>query len=244
MDWIVWVSLARQVVAAGLGLLALMLMLRAFDRANGISFGRDVWRKLDDSPSALALYFGLRFVGAALLMGSILGCGATIAHAGQYPDRYDREIRRAVDTYMPGVDWRVWKAQLYQESLLRPGAVSPVGARGLAQFMPPTWAEVSRTLGYEGVSPHDAEPSILAGAYYMSRLRRSWSSPRPERDRHSLAMASYNAGLGSILKSQRRCGGAVLYEPIIACLHHVTGRHAAETRGYAPRIWRHYAAML
>lgn len=136
--------------------------------------------------------------------------------------------------------WYDWKAQLYQESLLKADAVSPAGARGLAQFMPATWDEVTRALGWGVISPHAAGPAIEAGAYYMRRLRRSWSSPRPPGDRQQLAQASYNAGLDNLLKAQTRCGGAILYSEIVACLPDITGRHSRETITYVERIerWR------
>jgi soluble lytic murein transglycosylase-like protein len=133
-----------------------------------------------------------------------------------------------------------WKSQLYQESRLDPAAVSPVGAAGLAQFMPGTWADVARALRIPpGVSPHHAF-AVEAGAWYMARLRRQWSSPRPEEDRHRLAQAAYNAGLGHILAAQRRCGGPNLYSDIIRCLPAITGRHSEETITYVQRIakWR------
>ncbi|HEX7075077.1 MAG TPA: transglycosylase SLT domain-containing protein, partial [Hyphomicrobiaceae bacterium] len=128
--------------------------------------------------------------------------------------------------------WRLLKSQYWQESRLDPSAVSPAGARGIAQFMGPTWAEVSRAMGWGLVSPHDVRYAIEAGAYYDSRLYRQWRAPRPETDRISLMLASYNAGLGSILNAQRRCNGAPLYAEIIACLPQVTGRHSSETIGY------------
>ncbi len=145
---------------------------------------------------------------------------------------------------MPGVDWKLYKAQLFQESRLDPTAVSPAGAEGIAQFMPGTWGEVSEKLDFEGASAFSARFAIEAGAYYMARLRRNWFAPRPEWDRHSLAMASYNAGLGSILKAQRRCGGRNLYPEIIRCLPEVTGHHAAETQTYVPRIWKYHSQLL
>jgi membrane-bound lytic murein transglycosylase F len=141
-------------------------------------------------------------------------------------------------------DWRLWKAQLYQESLLNPDAVSPVGARGLAQFMPGTWAETCERLGWENVSPHLARFAIEAGAYYMVRLRNSWSSPRPEIDRWDLARASYNAGFGNLLKAQKIAGGAVLYADIIAALPEVTGYHSRETITYVERIHRWHRFLL
>ena len=139
--------------------------------------------------------------------------------------------------------WRLWKAQLYQESRLDPEARSPAGAEGQAQFMPATWNEITRAMGYGLVDRRIADASIQAGAYYMARLRRQWSAPRPERDRHDLAMASYNAGIGHILAAQRLCRDPPLYDAIMACLPQITGRHARETLGYAPSIRRWHAAM-
>lgn len=146
--------------------------------------------------------------------------------------------------YLPGMDWRLLKAQLYQESWLKPEAVSPVGARGVGQFMPATWEEVSRELGFIGISPHSPEHSIEAAAYYMAKLRSGWSSPRPESDLHSLSMASYNAGFGNILKAQKLSAGAVLYAPIIEHLPDVTGKHSEETISYVERIWRYWVMMV
>ncbi len=137
-------------------------------------------------------------------------------------------------------DWYWWKAQLYQESLLDPNAVSPAGAEGIAQFMPGTWEEISRRLGYGGLSRRDADHAIDFGAYYMARLSRGWKFPRPVMDRHYLALSSYNAGFGNILAAQRACGGALLYAAIIECLPSITGRHSNETITYVQRIrrWR------
>jgi soluble lytic murein transglycosylase-like protein len=157
----------------------------------------------------------------------------------QFSARYDSEINVAVARWWPDFPYPyAWKAQLYQESLLNPQAVSPVGARGLAQFMPGTWAEVQRDLGWSNVSPHSERHAIHAGAYYMAKLSRMWSSKRPILDRHWLAQASYNAGAGNILKAQKACGGASRYHAVIACLPRITGHHARETTVYTQRINR------
>lgn len=163
------------------------------------------------------------------------------AHATMFPSKYDREIKAAVILYWPDYPfWTSYKSQLYQESRLDPAAVSPVGARGLAQFMPATWTDVSKAMGLGLMSPHVVGPAIEAGAFYMRSLRRSWSAPRPLEDRQKLAQASYNAGMGNLLKAQRECGGSNLYAEIIACLPLVTGRHSRETITYVERIarWR------
>lgn len=113
-----------------------------------------------------------------------------------------------------------------------------MGAEGLAQFMPGTWRDVTREMGWAGVSPRDAKFAIQAGAYYMAKLRRAWRAPRPAMDRHFLAAASYNAGMGHLVAAQKACGGRALYAEIIMCLPQVTGRHALETRTYVERIQR------
>lgn len=177
----------------------------------------------------------------------MLSSWPTEADAGRISTRYDRHIQKAARRWwlpIPEGDWRWLKAQLYQESLLDPMAVSPVGARGLGQFMPGTWRDVSRRLGFGSVSPHSEKHSILATAYYMRKLRNSWSSPRPEIDRMDLARASYNAGMGNILKAQKAAGGATRYSAIIAALPEVTGRHSKETITYVKRIRRWFALLL
>lgn len=180
----------------------------------------------------------------ALVIGvvALASCGA---HAGPLgSDRYDEQIKKAAGIYLPGWDWRWWKAQLYQESRLDPAAVSPAGARGIAQFMPGTWTEVAPGLGFGHLSPHVADAAIIAGAAYMARLRRIWRGERPEADRRELAQASYNAGSGSILRAQRACGGARAWPEISPCLPQVTGRHAAETIAYVERIRRWYLVLI
>lgn len=178
-----------------------------------------------------------------LLLAACAACVSACALAESIPTQYDEKIKISCATYMPDVDWRLFKAQLYQESRLDPSAVNHIGAEGIAQFVPETWRDISERLGLKG-SPLDADLAIEASAYYMANLREQWSSSRPEADRHSLALASYNAGLSSILKAQELCGGAVLYADIIKCLPQVTGRHSKETVSYVKRVWTFAVQMI
>lgn len=168
--------------------------------------------------------------------------------AGSFTNKYDDDIRNAVKHYW--VDFPVWKllkAQLFQESRLDPDAISPVGARGLGQFMAPTWDDITKQIGLGSVDRRDAKSSIVAAAFYMSQLRHTWRSPRPDMDRHHLAEASYNAGTGSIIKAQQRCGGPALYDEIVACLPEITGpKFSRETLTYVQRIdqwWKELEAV-
>ena len=157
----------------------------------------------------------------AIVLTVFLGTGD--ATAGRIPSTYDREIAAAWAEFLPGEDWRWGKAQFYQESRLDPTAVSPVGAAGIGQFMPGTWRDVPAAIRLGIADRRIAEPSIRAGAWYMARLKAGWKAPRTIASRRRLALASYNAGMGNLIKAQNLCRGPAEYEPIVRCLPDVTG---------------------
>lgn len=177
-----------------------------------------------------------RVIGLSLILG-LFSVGIEANPIRDYT--YDASIRKWASFYTPEYPWYWNKAQLIAESNLNPNAKSPVGAMGLGQFMPDTWTQMQRELGFKAsTSAYTSSLNIQAHAYYMRQLRNQFKKPRPEYDKHSLALASYNAGLGNILKAQRECGNSLLYKPMTDCLHKVTGHHHKETLGYVSRIWR------
>lgn len=228
--------LVKLVYLAAAGWLAVKF-LSWLDRRAGWDFGGSL--KTLTIPQAF--YFAARILAVGLVMAALVGCSPARA---AFPSKYDASIKKAVQTYGCAADWRLLKAQYWQESRLDPAARSPAGAEGLAQFMPGTARDIFPLLGFNALDRKAAEPSIRAGCYYMTRLRGAWTAQRPEGDRHRLALASYNAGLGHILAAQRACGGPALYEPIMVCLPQITGRHARETLGYAPAIYLWFYAMV
>lgn len=237
--WSFLIDLFYAVVAS----LVVFYGLRYLDKRSGRKWSETIGIIRED-PVGSAIYHGARILALCLFFGMLLGCAT--ANAAMIPDRYDSQIRAATDRWWPRTetaDWRYWKAQLYQESLMNPDAVSHVGARGLAQFMPATWAEVTRQLGLGDVSPHVAKHAINAGAYYMLRQYSMWTSKRPDIDRWDLARACYNAGAGNMLAAQKAAGGAALYIFIIQALPQVTGDHARETTTYVNRIHRWYRGL-
>lgn len=155
---------------------------------------------------------------------------------------YDEELQRSAATWLPGVPWQLLKAQMWQESRFDTNAKSPVGAAGVAQFMPATWAHVAAQLGYQGVSPHVAEPAIMAAGYYMMTLRKFWKH-MPDWAQHNHAMASYNAGPGNIQKAWTRCNKQPDWSQTVICLESVTGHHHKETTQYVERIWYWYGML-
>ncbi|WP_228766463.1 lytic transglycosylase domain-containing protein [Pelagerythrobacter aerophilus] len=109
-------------------------------------------------------------------------------HASIVPDLYAakvQELARRFDLSPALIEALVW-----QESRWRANAVSPVGARGLAQLMPATAREL-------GVDPADPFANLEGGARYL----------RAQLDRFGgdleKALAAYNAGPGRV----ERAGG-------------------------------------
>ena len=70
---------------------------------------------------------------------------------------------------------------IWKESLFDPGAVSPKGAQGIAQFMPGT----AKRRGLD--DPFDAKKAVAASAAYLDDLRTMFGNL-------GLAAAAYNAG--------------------------------------------------
>lgn len=165
------------------------------------------------------------------------------SYANKFSIKYDKYFKSASMIYLPMWDYYWLKAQCYQESRLNPQAVSPVGAKGMCQFMPATWDEVSNKFGWNSASIINPELNIHAAAYYDGRLRKQWSSKRSESDRRNLVFASYNAGLGNILKAQKLCQMQVEWSNISPCLEEITGQYHKETLQYVENINKWYWMM-
>ncbi len=114
---------------------------------------------------------------------------ATVAPADALPPWVPAQYRELIVTSARngGVPPIVLAALLKAESNFNPLAVSPVGAQGIAQFMPAT----ARGVGL--ANPFDPQQAIpAAGRLLGGHLRAFGSIP--------LALAAYNAGPGAVTK--------------------------------------------
>lgn len=116
--------------------------------------------------------------------GNAVGPGGDGAlSAGSLPAFVPAEFREPI--LRAAAHWDVSAAllagQLMAESGFDPNAASPVGAQGIAQFMPSTAA------AYGLADPFDPVAAIDAEAHLMADLIRQFGSPE-------LALAAYNAG--------------------------------------------------
>lgn len=105
---------------------------------------------------------------------------------------------------------------IWQESRFNPQAVSPVGAQGIAQFMPATaqW----RGLG----DPFDWSLSIQHSGRWLAELRQQFGNS-------GLAAAAYNAGPGRV--REWLAGSRELPEETQAYVRVITGRKADDWIG-------------
>jgi membrane-bound lytic murein transglycosylase D len=111
-----------------------------------------------------------------------------------------------------------WLAEA--ESTFNPRARSPVGAKGLFQFMP----ETAKGLGLQTFLPDertDPEKSARAAARYLRHLHARFGD-------WPLALAAYNAGEGRVSRTLKRENAKTFAE--------IAGELPAETRMYVPKV--------
>lgn len=129
------------------------------------------------------------------------------AHSAQPPQaslKYrDDVIRNARFEWGMSAPIADFAAQLHQESGWRPDAVSPVGAQGLAQFMPSTADWISQTV--PGLTSRDPFNSAWAIRALVSYDRWLWMriSASDNCERMAMTLSSYNGGLGWVQRDKR-----------------------------------------
>lgn len=146
--------------------------------------------------------------------------------------QYDEYFKKYSKRYFgPGFDWRWFKAQAIAESRLNHNAKSHVGAIGVMQLMPATYAEI------RDKNPHFKDIStprwnIAAGIYYNRYLftHQVWDG-MPDEEKLLVAFAAYNAGLGGVLKAHRK-----LQPKRAKAWQEIAPHSPRETRGYVKRI--------
>lgn len=108
------------------------------------------------------------------------------SHARLVPEGYKAKVAELAARF--DLSPTLIEALVWQESRWRANAVSPVGARGLAQLMPGTARDL-------GVDPDDPFANLEGGARYL----------REQLDRFDgdleKALAAYNAGPGRVLQA-------------------------------------------
>lgn len=135
----------------------------------------------------------------------------TRVHSAGVPQAYAGHIATLAARY--DLSPALLEALVWQESRWRENALSPAGARGLAQLMPGT----ARDLGVDPDNPH---ANLEGGARYL----------REQLDRFDgdleKALAAYNAGPGRVIRS----GGIPRIRETQAYVSSIMGRLADHSR--------------
>ncbi|MDI2125835.1 NlpC/P60 family protein [Yinghuangia seranimata] len=143
-------------------------------------------------------------IAGGLPASSVAGPLNALYNEARVPAQYRQWIAKAGQV-CPEVTPQLLAAQMEQESGWDPLIVSPVGAQGIAQFMPGTWATWATDGDGDGTksvwSPADA---ILAAAHYdcalAAQVRGYVDSGRAHGNIQDLMLAAYNAGPNRIVE--------------------------------------------
>ena len=137
-----------------------------------------------------------------------------------YPMKYQDSIRKNAEKNR--LDPYLVMGLIHQESYFNPLARSPVGAMGLMQLMPPTAKELARRLR-SSANADDPDVNIRLGTFYFRSLVDMFGGAV------QLAVASYNAGMGNVLRWRR----AAPHRPMDEFLESMP---FPETRNYVKRV--------
>lgn len=146
----------------------------------------------------------------------------------------DQSICISVATYVPdvcaaiersaessGIDPHFFARLLWKESLFEPGAISPVGAMGIAQFMPGT----ADMVGLD--DPYNPAKAIAASAGYLRKLIDNFGNM-------GLAAIAYNGGENRAARFVS--GGGSLPWETQDYVEAITGRNAWTWRDDPPEL--------
>jgi len=161
----------------------------------------------------------------------------------KYDDTFKKYSKRF---FGPAFDWKIFKAQGIAESGLTPDAVSWVGARGIMQLMPSTFAEV-QSRNPELIDINDPEWNIAAGISYDRTIWTTWKEIDDDKEKQRFTFGSYNAGRGTIMKAQLKAKDKNLdhntWDNIKQIAPEVTKWRHEETLNYVTKIDSFYIQL-
>lgn len=140
-----------------------------------------------------------------------------------YPQKYGEQIEKHAKER--GIDPNLVRALILQESYYDTKAKSRVGATGLMQLMPPTAKEHANRLGIPFAVSRLENPdvNVTLGTFHLKMLIDMFGGNT------YLAVASYNAGQGNVMKWRR----AAPKKPMDEFLESIP---FPETRNYVKRV--------
>ncbi len=199
-------------------------------------------------PLRLAAKLMLCLIYAVFIACVVATCAASTANAQGAPqqaNRYRADLVRAAHSQW-GLDAPIAAiaAQVHQESGWNPNAISPVGARGLTQFMPATaqwWCGLQK-LPVSQCQPTNPVWALRSMAGYDKWLYDRTPQHYSHYDRLWVALRAYNGGLGHWKAEAAKASRVHKQFPTRAQADAACGTaqrgtlHCAENLGYPQRI--------
>lgn len=166
---------------------------------------------------------------------------------------YDEIFRQYADSVY---DWKLLAAIAYVETKYDSSLVSPMGATGIMQIMPPTYLGIAKELGIDPDSMC-TEYDVMVAAEHLHILDEAFSFIN-QRERINFVLGSYNGGQAHIFDAMRiaRRDGINRYnwkslEPVLMSLNDESvytdsicrnGKFdATETIGYVRKVQKKYS---
>ncbi len=132
------------------------------------------------------------------------------------------------------------KAVIQQESGGVHDATSPAGAKGAMQLMDATGKEWHKILNIdEPYDPFDWNQNVKIGTAYLKWLLEKF---KEEPDQVELALASYNGGIGNVVKAIASAQSSK-WEKIALELRGKNGQQLVETQKYVPSVLVKYQML-
>lgn len=157
----------------------------------------------------------MRYLGWILLLAWTLAPAHSVSLLPRAALPYKAELQlQARRVFGPDAPVALLAAQIEAESSWRPRAISRSGDKGLAQIGRHARIYLSRIRPGPGPGdPHNARWSMSAMAWYDYHLRDAIQGTANDCEKWKMALASYNGGLGWLVKERKLCARAKACDP-------------------------------
>ncbi len=182
--------LRQSIVIAAILLIVITTLLSLSPLANGQT-GLPVFSAIGNWVRAHQLGFSWQ-IQSHNTTGSQAGQGQTNPPPMTLPKSQYVAIAQQ-DAIAVGISPVYFVRQINEESGFNPNAVSPAGAVGIAQFLPGTAAGL-------GIDPRNPIQALRGAAQLMANYARQYGGD------YAKALATYNAGSGTVQRAVNNCG--------------------------------------